>query len=82
MTFHFKPLIKKKKALTYIDETIMQSQNKGEMFSFLDEYHELLRKTDGKAATEKTFSSSKQEKFWDTSFHLKDYIQSQNGLKT
>ena len=32
MTFHFEPLIKKKQAITYIDDTIMQSQNKGEMF--------------------------------------------------
>ena len=33
MTIHFDPLIKKKQTITYIDGTILQSQNKNEMFS-------------------------------------------------
>ena len=50
MTIHFEPLNKKKQAVTYIDETIMQSQNKGEMFSIIHEYHKLLKKAGLKAA--------------------------------
>ena len=54
-TIHFDPLIKKKQAITYIDDTIMQSQNKNEMFTVIDEYHSLLRKADRKAAPVKLF---------------------------
>ena len=38
LTIHFGPLIKKKQAITYIDGTIMQSQNKNEMFTVTDEH--------------------------------------------
>ena len=55
MTIHFEPLIKKKQPITYIDDTIMQSQNKGEMFSIIHECLNLLRKAGLKAAPEKTF---------------------------
>ena len=55
MTIHFDPLIKKKQAITYIDDTIMQSQNKNEMFTVINEYHTLLRKAGLKAAPDKTF---------------------------
>ena len=63
MTIHFEPLIKKKQAITYIDDTIMQSQKKGEMFSVIHEYHNLLRKAGLKAAPEKTFFFLKKVKF-------------------
>ena len=42
MTIHSDPLIMKKQAITYIDETIMQSQNKNEMLTVINEYHTLL----------------------------------------
>ena len=57
MTIHFDPLIKKKQAITYIDDTIMQSQNKDEMFTFINMYHTLLRNARLKAAPNKTFFS-------------------------
>ena len=63
MTIHFETLNKKKQAKTYIDDTIMQSQNKGEMFSIIREYHNLLRKAGLKAATEETFFFLKKMKF-------------------
>ena len=53
MTIHFEPLIKKKQARTYIHDTIMQSRNKGEMFSIIHQYHNLLRKAGLKGAPEK-----------------------------
>ena len=55
MTIHVDPLIKKKQAITYIDDTILQSQNKNEMFTVINEYHTLLRKAGVKAASDKTF---------------------------
>ena len=63
MTNHFYPLIRKKQAITYIDDTIKQSQNKNEMFTVINEYHTLLRKEGLKAATEKTYSFLKKVKF-------------------
>ena len=63
MTKHFDPLIKKKQAITYIDDTIMQSQNKNEMFTVINEYHTLLRKTGLKAAPDKTFFFLRKVKF-------------------
>ena len=44
LTIHFDPLIKKKQAITYIDETKLQSQNKNEMLTVINQYHILLRK--------------------------------------
>ena len=63
MTIHFEPLIKKKQAITYIDNTIMQSQNKAEMFSIIHEYHNFFRKAGLKAAPEKIFFFLKKVKF-------------------
>ena len=63
MTIHFDPLIKKKQAITYIDDTIMQSQDKDEMFTIIHEYHSLLRKAGLKAAPEKTFFFVRKVKF-------------------
>ena len=65
MTIHSDPLIKKKQAITYIDNTIMQSQNRNEMFTVINEYHTLLRKAGFKAAPDKTFFFLKKCKFLD-----------------
>ena len=43
ITIRFDPLIRRKHAITYIDDTIMQSQTRGEMFTIINEYHTLLR---------------------------------------
>ena len=63
MTIHFDPLIKKKQAFSYIDDTIMQSQTRGEKFTIINEYHTPLRKAGFKAATDKTFFFLKKVKF-------------------
>ena len=63
MTIHFDPLIKKKQAITYEDEAIMQSQNKGKMFSIIHEYQDLLRKAGLKAASKKNLLPQKIETF-------------------
>ena len=63
MTIHFDPLIKKKQAITYIDDTIMQSQNKNEMFTVVKKYHTLLTKAGLKAAPDTTFFLLKKIKF-------------------
>ena len=41
MTIHFVPLIKKNLVITYIDDTVMQSQNKNGTFTVFNEYHTL-----------------------------------------
>ena len=63
MTIHFDPLIKRKQAITYIDDTIMQSQNTNELFTVINEYHTLLRRAGLKAAPDKTFFFLKKVKF-------------------
>ena len=63
MTILFDPLIRKKQAITYIDDTIMQSQTRGEMLTIINEYHTLLRKAGLKAAPDKTFFFLKNVKF-------------------
>ena len=63
MTIHFDPLIKRKQAITYIDDTIIQSQTRGEMCTIINEYHTLLRKAGLKAALDKTFFFLKKLKF-------------------
>ena len=74
MTIHFEPLIKKKQAITYIDDTILQAQNKGEKFSIIHEYHILLRIAGLKAAPEKTFFFFKKVKFL-------GHVSSSEGIK-
>ena len=54
MTIHFAPQIKRKQAITYIDDTIMQAQTENEMFEIIENYHFLLRKAGLKAQPEKT----------------------------
>ena len=64
MTIHFDPLIRKKQAITYIDDTIMQSQTRGKMFTIINEYHTLLRRVGLEAAPDRTFFFLKRVKFW------------------
>ena len=47
MRYAFEPFIKKKQAITYIDDTLLQSQVNQEMFT-------VIRKTNLKAASVKT----------------------------
>ena len=54
MRYAFGPLIKKKQAITYIDDTLLQAQDKQEMFTVIREYHALLRKANLKVAPDKT----------------------------
>ena len=63
MTFQFDSLIRKKQAITYIDDTIMQSQTKNEMFTVMNEYNTLPRKAGFKAAPDTTFFFPKKFKF-------------------
>ena len=57
------PSLKKKKGISYIDDTMLQIQNKTEMFDTIREYHFLLRKANLKAALDKTFFFLRKVKF-------------------
>ena len=63
MTIHFEPLIKKKQAKIYIEDSITQSRDRDEWFLIIQEYHNLFRKAGLKAAPEKTFFFLKKVKF-------------------
>ena len=55
MSIGFDLLIKKKQAITHSDDTIMQSQNKNEMFTVINQYHNFVRTAGLKGAPDKTF---------------------------
>ena len=63
MRYAFSPLIKTKKVITYIDDTLLQSKNENELFDTIREYHSLLRKANLKAAPDKTFFLLRKVKF-------------------
>ena len=63
MAINFEPLIKRKKAITYLDDSLLQSHTKAEMFTIIPEYHQLLRKGGLKAAPDKTHFFLRKVKF-------------------
>ena len=75
MRYAFGPLIKEKKAITYIDDTLLQPYTK-EMFNKIKEYHALLRKANLKAAPDKTMSFLRKVKFlYDTLYRKIHFLQ-------
>ena len=54
----FRPLILKKKAITYLDDVFMQPQTKDEMFTVLEQYHKILQNKNLKAAPDKSHFKS------------------------
>ena len=62
MAINFEPLMKKK-AKTYLDDSLLQSHNKAEIFTIIHEYHQLLRTGGLKAAPDKTHFFLRKVKF-------------------
>ena len=52
----FRPTILSENVITYLDDVIMQSQTKKEMFIVLDKYHQILLEENMKAVPDKTHS--------------------------
>ena len=50
----FRPQKLKKNAITYLDDVLMQSQTKDEMFTVLEQYHKILQNENLKAAPDKS----------------------------
>ena len=50
----FRPLILKKPAITYLDDVFMQSQTKDEMLITLEQYHQIPKNENMKAAPDKS----------------------------
>ena len=48
------PLILKKNAIAYLDDVVMQSQTKEEMFTVLEQYHKILQNENLNAAPDKS----------------------------
>ena len=57
MVLSMAPLIKTNQALTYTDDSILQAQNKAEMFDIIPEYHSLVLTAGSKVSPETQFSS-------------------------
>ena len=63
MTIHFDLAIKKRQAITDIDDTILQSQIKNEMFTVMNEYHTILMIAGLNAARDVSIFFLKEVKF-------------------
>ena len=63
MRYAFGPLIKRKPAITYIDDTLLQAKDKREMFTKVKQYDSLLRKANLKAAPDKTMFVLRKVRF-------------------
>ena len=63
MTIHFVSMIRRKAALTYLDDIMLQADSKQDMFQSVMEYHALLKKAGLKAAPEKTKCFLQKVKF-------------------
>ena len=63
MRYAFEPLIKRKQAVSYLDDTILQAIDKREIFTIVREYHSLLRKASLKAAPDKTMFFLRKVRF-------------------
>ena len=63
MAINFEPLIKKKKAITHLFDSLLQSHTKAEIFKTIHEYHQLLRKGGLKAVPDKTQFFLRKVKF-------------------
>ena len=61
----FRPLILKKNAITDLDDVFMQSQTEDEMFIILEQYHQILKNENMKAAPDKShFFSNTRKVSW------------------
>ena len=63
MAINVELLIKKKKAITYLDDSLLQSHTTAEMFAIIHEDRPLLRKRGLKAAPDKTHFFLRKVKF-------------------
>ena len=74
MAINVEPLVKSKQAITYLDDSLLQSQTKGDKFTIIHEYHQLLRKGGLKAAPYKTHFFLRKVK-------LLGHVISQDGIQ-
>ena len=61
----FGPLILNKNAITYLDDVFLQPQTKDEIFIILEQYHQILKHENMKAASDKShFFSNTRKISW------------------
>ena len=75
MAINFEPMVKMKQAITYLDDSLLQSQTKSELLIIIHEHHQLLRKGGYKAAPDKTHFFLRQLK-------LLGHVISQDGVQS
>ena len=63
MSSIFKPLIRKNKTITYLDDVFIQDTTPGEMLKTLTQNHKILKNENLKAAPDKSFFSLDSVKF-------------------
>ena len=75
MAINFEPLIKKKRTITYLDDSLLQSQTKAKMFTIIGEYHQLLPKGGLKAVLNETLLVLRKVEFL-------GHVISEQGIET
>ena len=63
MAINFEPLIKKKKAITHLDDSLLRSHTQTAMFTTVQENRQLLREKGLKAAPDETQFFLRRVKF-------------------
>ena len=63
MCYEFGSHIKRKQAIAYIDDTLLQAKDKRELFKIVREYHSSLRKARLKVAPDKTMFFLRKVRF-------------------
>ena len=63
MTLQFRPLIKTREAIAYLNDIMLQTQTKKQMFKIIQIFHELLEKSGIKAAPDKSLFFLKKVRF-------------------
>ena len=79
MTIHFAEVIAKKQAITYIDDVILQTGTKNDMWKNLESFFQCLRSSGLKTAPNETKHFLKKFNSLDTLFLTKDSKQVQRG---
>ena len=74
MAVNCEPLIKKKKRKTYLDDSLLRSHTKAELFTIIHEDHQLLRKGSRKATQDKT-------QFFLRKVNLLGHVISEQGIQ-
>ena len=81
MSSIFKPLIRKNKIITYLDDVFIQDNTTDKTLQTFYQYNKILKNENTKATPDKSFFFLDSVKFWDTKFKTISYNHQNPKLK-